>query len=410
MVNKQRKATLRIKPVRGVTLTSDSSYQVAFTYKGRLCRERYTLDPSDVNTKWVNHKKAEIDAALIKDEFRYEDFFPDSKRVLEFASNPAKLITVEKYYRDWLHGNEEFFKTSGYATTKRIINSHVIPKLGHLKLSDLDNLVVDDWLNDMGVSHKTKSNRLTALRSPLNDVPKTILKANPIKDYVLKKSRQDIKRESEKVEEKVDAFDHVERDLLLGVLEGQNHNFVEFNIWTGLRPSEMIALQWSSVDWDKKRVRISECRTESTPFGKTEPVKTKAGNRYVYLPPRALSALKRQKEHTFLAGQEIFTNPLNGQPYNSPAIVNKTFWKTALKKAGIHHRDQYQLRHTFASIMLMGAKTTQDEEKISKAMGHTSVAFTRKVYYSFLERDDDSNIFEQVGQSWEAKTTRKMLQ
>lgn len=402
----QSKKTLRVKPVRGVTITSDSSYQVAFTYRGQLCRERYTLEPSDANTKWVNRKKEDIEEMLTKDEFNYEDFFPDSKRVLEFASDPAKLITVKEYFTDWVNNNKQFFKSSGYVTTKRIINSHVIPKLGHLKLSDLNNLVVDDWLAGMDVSHKTKKNRLSALRSPLSDVPKHILSANPIKDYEHKKPRQVLNLDTAKVET-IDALDHVERDLLLSVLSGQDYNYVLFNMWTGLRPSEMIALQWDDIDWVKGRVRVERCRTEATPRGKFEPPKTKAGIRDVPLCEFALDALKAQKEHTLLAGKEVFTNM--GKPWNSPADINKAFWIKALKKAGIRHRTPYQLRHTFASIMLMGCETTQDEEKVSKAMGHTTVAFTRKTYYSFLERDDDSNIIGKIGQSWKAKKDDKRL-
>ena len=400
----------KITPVRGVTITPDNTYQIAFTYRGELCRERYNFEISDANTNWVNRRKQDIDTAIKQGTFHYETFFPDSKNVLKYASNPAALVTVRDYYDNWLLKEGKHLKHSGLKTQKSIIENQFYPTFGEMKLNELTPDLIHDWLMNMDVSHKTKKNRLTAIRAPLSDADKKLLPVNPLTGFVLKKTREDKVREREmKKDEPVQAFDHVERKALLKVLSGQYLNFVEFNMWTGLRPSEMIGLLWEDVDFVNKRIEVKRCRTECTPAGETELTKTIAGERLVPLTTPAYNALLRQKEHTFLAGKEVFTKPGTGTGWRSPSDVNKTFWKSALKKAGLPFRDQYTLRHTFASIMLMGAKTTQDEELISKAMGHTDVAFTRRTYYTYLHRDDSGNIFEEIAQEWEGKDDRKSL-
>lgn len=403
--------TRKVKPVRGVSIISNSSYQVAFTFRKRLCREVYPLEPSDKNTKWVNAKYTELKEAIAKGEFCYEDYFPDSKHILEYAANPAKLITVENYYTDWINDNKKYFKSSGYATTKRIINSHVIPKLGHLSLSELTTLVVDDWLSAMDVSHKTKKNRLSGLRSPLSDVPRHILPFNPLKDYEHKRPRVEMQAvDGLKIdpESEVDAFNYDERGLIINTSRGQINNYVLFNMWTGLRPSEMIALHWDDVDWVRNEIRVWRVRTETTKKGTFEVPKTKAGVRTVPLNTYTLAALHAQKEHTLLAGKEIFHNPLKDKPWVNSGEFNKQ-WKTMLRQAGVRYRVPYQMRHTFASIMLDLCKTTHDESRVSKAMGHTSIKFTRDTYYSYLKKDDTSNIIEVAGDVWKAREDDKRL-
>ncbi len=49
-------------------------------------------------------------------------------------------------------------------------------------------------------------------------------------------------------------------------------------------------------------------------MGETKPTKTYSV-RDIELNSRALAALKRQKAHTFLAGEQVFLDPITGKPY-----------------------------------------------------------------------------------------------
>ena len=75
----------------------------------------------------------------------------------------------------------------------------------------------------------------------------------------------------------------------------------------------------------------------------------------------------------------VFTS-VAGKPID-PGVVSHTFARIA-KQAGLNGVRFHDLRHTFASLMLLrGAKP----KVISEALGHSSVAFTMDVYSHIIE-------------------------
>ena len=75
----------------------------------------------------------------------------------------------------------------------------------------------------------------------------------------------------------------------------------------------------------------------------------------------------------------MFVTP-EGHPIN-PSVLSHNFTR-AVKQAGLEHVRFHDLRHTFASLMLMrGAKP----KVISEALGHSSVAFTMDVYSHIID-------------------------
>jgi integrase len=75
----------------------------------------------------------------------------------------------------------------------------------------------------------------------------------------------------------------------------------------------------------------------------------------------------------------IFTN-VEGKPID-PGVLSHNFARIA-KVTGLENVRFHDLRHTFASLMLLwGAKL----KVISEALGHSSVAFTMDVYFHIIE-------------------------
>src|SRR5262245_60747765 len=103
---------------------------------------------------------------------------------------------------------------------------------------------------------KTMRNILSPLRIALNaDVEQELIQANPLVDFK-------VRRRDTSGPEEVDPFTTQERALILSMLEGQARNFVEFAWWTGLRTSELIALDWSDIDWQRGVVVITKTFTK----------------------------------------------------------------------------------------------------------------------------------------------------
>jgi len=71
---------------------------------------------------------------------------------------------------------------------------------------------------------------------------------------------------------------------------------------------------------------------------------------------------------------------VEGKPID-PCVLTHAFTRTVMK-AGLEGVRFHDLRHTFASLMLLrGAKP----KVISEALGHSSVAFTMDTYSHIIE-------------------------
>lgn len=115
-------------------------------------------------------------------------------------------------------------------------------------------------------------------------------------------------RKDQVKEDDVDPFSPEEQRAILGTLDGQAKNLVQFAFWTGMRMSELVALDWSDVDWLKAEIYVTRAMTQAA-GGEAEVTKTLSGKRRIKLLAPAMEALITQKAHTFLAGNEVFQNP-----------------------------------------------------------------------------------------------------
>jgi integrase len=129
--------------------------------------------------------------------------------------------------------------------------------------------------------------------------------------------------------EDIDPFSTNERRAILAALDGQTRNLVQFAFWTGLRTSELCALDWTDIDWVRGVVRVSRALTQ----GMEEPAestKTLAGRREVKLLGPASEALRAQKSYTFVKGAEVFQNPNTRERCTGDKTIRQGMWAPAL--------------------------------------------------------------------------------
>ena len=155
-------------------------------------------------------------------------------------------------------------------------------------------------------------------------------------------------------------------------------NLFQFAIWTGLRTSELIALEWGDIDWNRNIARIRRASVRK----QIKVPKTQAGERDIKLLSGALASLEDQKAHSFLRGKEIFLNPRTNAPWETDAQIRKTAWQPAIRRSGIRDRNPYQTRHTFASLCLTSG---EDIAWVARQLGHKSIALTLKRYARWIE-------------------------
>jgi integrase len=355
----------------GVKKATESSIQIEFTYKGIRCRERIKLKPTAANLKKCERHRESIIYAIENDTFDYSVTFPDSKARFKFSEQTA--LTAGEWLRMWLNKKEPMIKSSTWTGYYKIIKNQLIPAFGTIPLAELKKKDVRQWCETLTCSNKRIANIISPLRDALQHAyDDELINDNPLYNFRFKRA------EKPKVSD-IDPFTAEEQHSILSVLDGQAKNLIKFAFWTGLRTSELIAIEWQDVDFIKEVIKINRARTQAA--SKPETTKTKAGEREVKLLPPALDAIFDQKKYTFLEGKQIFYNPRTDKPWTGDQPIRRTLWQPALKLAGVRYRRPYQTRHSYASYLLSSGENIA---WISNQLGHSNVLVTAKVYARFM--------------------------
>jgi len=174
---------------------------------------------------------------------------------------------------------------------------------------------------------------------------------NPVRDVNLLKENNQILRYLEK--------DQIPR--LIDNCPDYIKPIVTLAVFTGMRKSEVLNLKWADVDLERGLIHLHD---------------TKNGeSRKVFLNNRVTSVLRDLKRRP--DSPYVFCNE-EGKPYNN---IKKSF-VAALKKIGIINFRFHDLRHTFASQLVMSGI---DLNTVRELMGHKSLEMTLR--YAHLSPD-----------------------
>jgi len=152
----------------------------------------------------------------------------------------------------------------------------------------------------------------------------------------------------------------------------------------GLRQAELLGLRWRDIDLEMLSVSVSRVLYKRGGTCEFKEPKTDHSRRNVAMTPKLaifLREYKAQRNQFYqLLGKDMTLDDLvfaneSGKPMD-PSILSHSFSRIA-KKSGLGTVRFHDLRHTFASLLLLrGAKP----KVISEALGHASVAFTMDTY------------------------------
>ena len=103
---------------------------------------------------------------------------------------------------------------------------------------------------------------------------------------------------------------------------------------------------------------------------------------------------------------QLFPDPgiLNGQPYSQRKI--QTILKKVCKLAGLRVRKPHDLRHTYATILLMAH---QSPAYVQKQLGHSSIKTTVDIYGYWISGEGRSGLEEALGGKVERKKDAKCI-
>jgi integrase len=383
---------------KGVVARSDKGIEITFQFKGTRCRETIPLPPTAANLKRAEQHRAAILYEISRGTFDYAQVFPNSKFAKRLArSNPDSSLTGA-FFKGWFEVKRLELKASTEVEWNRTVNNMIFPNFGDLRLEQFTREHIVTWLKSLDVdrpkpiSNKRLANIQTVIRQALAVAQeKKLITENPLAGYTYTRKinvRVDATDLSQlETKDTVDPFSSEEQALILALAAPQMRNYLQFALWSGLRTSELVALNWSDIDWEAGVVRVWKAMTREAK-GKVETTKTAAGRRMVKLLPPALAALNAQKQFTFDGQDAIFCDPRDGKRWAGHGKIFDV-WQTIMRKAkrnhGIRYRNPYQTRHTYASMMLSAGEPPM---WVSKQMGHADQTMIFRVYGRWMPEAD----------------------
>jgi len=161
-------------------------------------------------------------------------------------------------------------------------------------------------------------------------------------------------------------------------------------LFCGLRAGEILALRWSSVDFEKRLLHVRESVEElaGQPVATKAP-KTEAGNRAISMPDIVVDALRdvrREQLKVRLAlglgrpADDALVFPAMDGGFRRPSNLSRDW-----RRAGVVDVNFHALRHTHASQLIAAGI---DVVLISTRLGHASPNVTLGIYAHLFDHDD----------------------
>ncbi|SFL01860.1 integrase [Nitrosomonas aestuarii] len=348
---------------RGITIRGNSA-QIAFTYQGVRCRESIPMPLTKAAQKELVLKRQAILYEIKTGSFDYCKHFPHSKKAKEFRKTRPDQYTIGEALKYWLQRNQTKCQPSTLRDYSSAIYYHLIPVFGELAISELTAIKIKEFLADLSCSNKRKSNILIPLRRVFDELyHDEIIDKNPL---------ERVKNLPANTREPA-PFNADEISRILQELKEQERNLIQFAFYSGLRTSELIALRWQDVDFEKNCFYVRSAKVR----GHLKCTKTKSGKRDVTLQPQAKEALLNQQALTGKHNEIVFHDSRTNQPWKDDQAIRKIVWTPALKRADIKYRNPYQTRHTFASMLLSRGENPM---WVAQQMGHKDWSMIIKVY------------------------------
>ena len=213
-----------------------------------------------------------------------------------------------------------------------------------------------------------------------------ILNSNPFDKVIKPKSRQTQRKGNFLTKEELKEFLKLAQTATLSYF----FPLVHLMAYTGLRQGEALALKWSDIDFENKKITVNKTAVWIKGKQTLQTPKTKNSKRVISIDPTTLSILKSWKKDQIkiyfkngkhFEGDEnfIFTNQQGDwvQTHNFIPYFKRFVTSHALKPITPHG-----LRHTHASLLFSAGV---EPKNISDRLGHSTVQITLDLYTHLTE-------------------------
>ena len=296
----------------------------------------------------------------------------------------ADKMLFKEWAEPWWEAHERTLGSEGSKESERSrFKRHVVGRLGHLPIRDIDAFVVRWWIDQLAepenadydpIGPKTIRNTHMYLSMCLKAaVAERVIRSNPCGHSKLPKWEPPPRR----------YLTQAELGEVIAKIPAHWRPVAFFIAATGCRVSEALGMKQRCVDVLGARVRFESQLAYENGVYVDVPLKTRASRRTIGVPPSLVAMLAERV--SIDQGAYVFTAPRGGPIYYD---CFREVWQTALRKSAYEGVRIHDLRHTHAAHLIsIGRPLTV----VQRRLGHSSIKVTSDVYGGLLpEVEDDT--------------------
>ena len=295
--------------------------------------------------------------------------------------------TFEELASLWLENYKTTVKPSTFENVRSKVEKMTEEHFKELKLKKITVAYCQKVVIKLSKSYVLYNHYLSVINRIFKyAVLMDILNSNPFDKVIKPKSRQTQRKGNFLTKEELKEFLKLAQTATLSYF----FPLVHLMAYTGLRQGEALALKWSDIDFENKKItvdktaaRIKEKQTLQTP-------KTKNSKRVISIDPTTLSILKSWKKDQikiyFKNGKHfegddnfIFTNQRGDWVHIHNFIP---YFKRFVTDHKLKPITPHGLRHTHASLLFSAGV---EPKNISDRLGHSTVQITLDLYTHITE-------------------------
>ena len=368
--------------------------QLDFRYRGIRCREQTSLSDTEANRRRMRKLLDKIDAEVLLGTFDYQTYFPNSRKVTQFAEQDERRAEAlsrtprfESFEKGWLDENEIRWRPSYFATISGTVRKDLIPRFGEQYLDQIKRGEILEFRaeirkrrlkNGRTLSPDRVNHVISPLRMMLDEAalrydfmsPMSGIKGLPV-------GRSD-----------VEPFTLDEVQTILAAVRPDFRNYYTVRFFTGMRTGEIDGLQWRYVDFDRREILIRQALVD----GELGATKTDGSARDILMSGPVYDALTEQHKVTGHL-DFVFCNAA-GNPL-CHRNVTKRVWYPILRHLGLRKRRPFKCRHTAATLWLASGVIA---EWVGRLLGQTTTEMLFRRYSRFIPNltRQDGSAFERL--------------
>ena len=302
---------------------------------------------------------------------------------------PPQRMTVGEWLDEWVNTYCVGLKPRTIDSYEAQIKNRIKPYIGTVQLAALTNTQVQRFCNQL---HKGDSTHKPLAPKSVKNIHGILHKAmeQAIAAHQIQYNPCDrIRLPKAKKPELRPLMDEDVTNFLSAIKGDRFETLFILDLFSGLRQSEILALQWCDIDFDNGLITVRRQLQRDRKTGGGAYIfldETKNGKaRTVSIAPSIVSLLKRQQVKQAewrLAAGPMWSNPHNlvftdevGGHLKHNTVVNH--FKAAVKKIGCEGTRFHDMRHSYAINALQNGDSPKE---VQEQLGHYSSAFTMDVY------------------------------